>query len=129
MFGMGHHASLMLGNWKDGAMLLLHGLCFNFYLFALLFSGWQPILVKGYLYGFMSIITIYLALSPSSQLNLINKLCFAFNFALFFLTLLGLFDNSIFYMVLYNGLIFVLTSIVLTSGSRHGYFKTQYEND
>ena len=77
----------------------------------------------------MSIIAVYLALMPNSQLNLINKLCFAFNFALFFLTLLGLFDNSIFYMVLYNGLIIVLTAIVLTSGSKHGYFTQKNEND
>ena len=120
----------MLGSWKDAAMLLLHSVCFNFYLFELLYGDLNPVLLKGYLYGFMSLITVYLALSKDSHFNLINKLTFAFNFALFFLTLLGLFNNSLFYMLLYNGSIIVLTIFVLTSGLQHGYFnKTSHENE
>ena len=119
----------MLGSIKDGAMLLLHSLCFNIYLFELLYGDINKVIIKGYLYAFMCIITIYLAFAPNSQLNLINKLTFAFNFALFFLTLLGLFDNSIFYMLIYNGSIIVLTTMILTSGIKHGAFNPKHEDD
>lgn len=135
MYGMVKNVFLMwgktskIGTWKDAGMLLLHACAFNFYLFELFYGNWSITITKGYLYGFMSIIKVYLAFSDKSQFNLINNLSFAFNFALFFLTLLGLFKTSILYMLLYNGAIIVLTAMVLTSGLKHGIFNTSNEND
>lgn len=117
-----------MGNYKDISMLLFHSMCFNFYLFQLFYGSWNELIVRGYLYAFMCVVTLYLAFSPNSQFNLINKLTFAFNFALFFLTLLGIFKEGVFYMLVYNGSIIVTTVMILTSGLRHGIFKQSFND-
>ena len=113
----------MLGNIKDLAMLVMHGLCFNLYLYLLFYSDFNTVIIRGFLYASMALVMLYLALAKRSEFNLINNLTFVINFLLIFLTLLGLTHSGIRYMLIYNGSIIVTSIFILHSAIRHDYFK------
>lgn len=105
------------------AALLVHAVGFNLYLWAVLYTDYNMIIIKGCLYLFMSLIILYLAFSRNSQFNLINMLTLVVNFALIFTVLCSVFESGILYMLIYNGAIIVVSAMVLLSGLRYDYFK------
>lgn len=129
MFGTGLNACLTLGSLKDMAALLIHAVGFNLYLWAVLYTDYNMVIIKGCLYLFLSVIILYIAFNERSQFNFINMLTLVINFALIFTVLIGLFNNGAWYMVLYNSTIIVVSTMILLSGLQHGYFKQQYENE
>lgn len=68
--------------------------------------------------------------SPSQiQMNATNKLTLVVNFILFALSLTGVLNNPVLYLILFNGSIFVTTMIILSAAFKHGYFNLQDENE
>lgn len=111
-------------------LLILYSAGFNFYLYELFYGSWLPVNSKAFYYLITTVSLFWLILDEymgyvsyiNQKLNIIHKLCLLLNFAIITITLYGLL-NTRQYFYLYNGSIFVLSLMILTSGGRHDYFK------
>ncbi len=112
-------------------VLIIYTALNNFYLYQLVWGGWNNASVKGFFYLFTSVFILFLIVAEmveyksnsEYQVNIIGKLSLLANFIIFALTQLNIMPKPIEYFYLLNGSILAISIIIIISGLRHGTFK------
>lgn len=114
-------------------VLIIYTAFNNWYLYELFWGSINNATVKGLFYFATSLYLLYLIIGEMTgyncvheyQSNMICKWVLFSNFIIFAFTQLNLMPKPIMYLYLLNGSVFVISCIIIISGTRHGYFRNK----
>ena len=111
--------------------LVIQSGVYNFYVWELSHPVFNIALVRALYYGVTAAFLFYLTVDDMIgrvsdrhfEISVICKISLIINFMFFALTLCSILKNPVLYLLLFNGCIIAVSSMVLISGIRHDFFR------